>query len=86
MSKFIFLFSIKSNYCCEFDLFYDGFLKEDIAKYQALNTRSNFEIQQRYMWDVISNKAGMFLLMPGVIEGRHAMLFQNEMKITEEFI
>lgn len=76
LSKFIFLFSIKSrlgctdisvlqeilseknynNYCCEFDLFYDSFLKEDIAKYQALNTRSNFEIQQRYMWPVISNK------------------------------
>lgn len=76
MSKFIFLFNVKSRlgctdisvlqeilrgknynrYCCEFDLFYDSFLKEDMAAYRALNTRPNFEIQQQYMWPVISNK------------------------------
>lgn len=76
MSRFIFMFAIKSRvgctdisvlrevlgeinynrYCAEFDLFGESFLKEDIAKYQAMNSRPNFQIQEQYMWPIISSK------------------------------
>lgn len=76
MSKFIFMFAIKSQagctdmaalrevlgeinynrYCAEFDLFDESFLIEDIAKYQAMNVRPNFRIQEQYMWPIISSK------------------------------
>ncbi len=76
LSKFIFLFAIKSRvgcidlsvlrevlgeinynkYCAEFDLFRESFLMEDVAKYQTMNVRPNFQIQEQYMWPVISSK------------------------------
>ncbi len=45
-----------NDYCLEYGLFYDSFLKEDIARYEALNRRPNFNIQKQYMWPVINNK------------------------------
>lgn len=45
-----------TRYCAEFDLFSESFLMEDIAKYQAMNERPNFQIQERYMWPIISSK------------------------------
>lgn len=45
-----------TDYCCKFNLFYDSFLKKDIAKYQDLNRRPTFEIQEQYMWPVIDCK------------------------------
>ena len=76
MSKFIFLYGVKSrtgcmersiikeilqernysNYCAEFGLLDDSFLNADIAKYQKMNRRTNFAIQDQYMWPVIKDK------------------------------
>lgn len=45
-----------TQYCAEFGLLENTFIKEDIDKYQGMNERSNFDIQERYMWPIIKDK------------------------------
>ena len=45
-----------TNYCAEFGLLEGTFIDEDIVKYQALNNRENFSIQERYMWPIVKDK------------------------------
>lgn len=44
------------NYCAEFSLIEDSFLKRDAEEYQKRNNRSSFDIQEKYMWPVIGEK------------------------------
>lgn len=43
-------------YCAEFGLLNNTFINNDIIRYQELNARKNFAIQERYMWPIISDK------------------------------
>lgn len=45
-----------TNYCAEFGILDDTFLDEDAKKYQELNVRPSFEIQDQYMWPIINDK------------------------------
>jgi hypothetical protein len=45
-----------TNYCSEFRLFDDSFIKEDAEKYSVLNKRKNFEIHRDNMWPMIGEK------------------------------
>lgn len=45
-----------TNYCAEFGLLEDTFIKQDVDKYQSLNKRPNFDIQEQYMWPVVKDK------------------------------
>lgn len=45
-----------TNYCAEFQLYEDTFLDEDIVKYQEMNKRFNFRIQEQYSWPVVGDK------------------------------
>lgn len=45
-----------TNYCVEFGLFKDSFFNKDAQEYQKLNRRSNFIIQEQYIWPVIGDK------------------------------
>jgi predicted SAM-dependent methyltransferase len=45
-----------TNYCAEFNLFDDTFIKEDAEKYSNLNKRDNFGITSKYMWPIIKDK------------------------------
>lgn len=43
-------------YCSEFGFFKGSFIETDKNIYQTLNNRKNFEIQDKYMWPVLSDK------------------------------
>lgn len=43
-------------YCGEFGLTDDTFIKSDADRYQCLNQRPNFAIQEKYMWPIIGDK------------------------------
>ena len=43
-------------YCREFGLLEETFIKADAKRYSELNLRSNFEIEQEYMWPVLEEK------------------------------
>lgn len=43
-------------YCVEFGLLNGTFLDNDKRKYQTLNKRNSFDIQDKYMWPIISDK------------------------------
>lgn len=45
-----------TNYCAEFGLVENTFLYTDAKKYQELNKRPNFAIQERYMWPILKEK------------------------------
>lgn len=45
-----------TKYCHEFGLTGDTFIDDDIAKYNQLNRRSSFAIQDQYMWPVLYDK------------------------------
>ncbi|MDE7324008.1 MAG: DUF268 domain-containing protein [Lachnospiraceae bacterium] len=43
-------------YCAEFGIIDQTFVKSDAEEYQMLNRRSNFAIQEQYMWPIIVDK------------------------------
>ena len=45
-----------TNYCAEFGLLENTFLHTDAKKYQELNKRPNFAIQERYIWPILKEK------------------------------
>ena len=45
-----------TNYCAEFGLLDETFFYTDITEYQKSNKRINFDINERYMWPIISDK------------------------------
>ena len=45
-----------TQYCAEFGILDDSFLNRDARKYQELNKRRNFEIQEQYMWPILKDK------------------------------
>ncbi|MEY8322746.1 DUF268 domain-containing protein [Lachnospiraceae bacterium 54-11] len=47
------------DYCVRFGLFDNTFVNEDASKYENLNKRPNFKIQEQYMWPVITDKYDM---------------------------
>lgn len=44
------------DYCREFNIDASSFVKEDGEKYEKLNKRERFRIQEQYMWPVITDK------------------------------
>lgn len=51
-----------TNYCAELGEYEGTFFEEDMETYQNLNKRKNFDIQQEYLWPIVSDKyadAGM---------------------------
>ena len=48
-----------TNYCGEFGLTEYTFIEEDKKKYDELNTRDSFRIQEQYMWPIIQDKYDM---------------------------
>ena len=54
--KEIFLDKNFTNYCVEYGLLENTFLYEDIEKYERLNKRTNFEIKEKSLWPIISDK------------------------------
>lgn len=47
-----------AQYCSEFGLMEDTFVKEDLGIYNQLNQRPGFAIKDQYMWPVIMDKYG----------------------------
>lgn len=45
-----------SEYCVEYGIWNDLFIKNDIKKYSELNKRKNFEIQDKYLWPIVTDK------------------------------
>lgn len=45
-----------TKYCYEFRITEGTFIEDDIAKYNALNRRPSFAIQDQYMWSVLYDK------------------------------
>lgn len=45
-----------TRYCYEYNLMDDTFVKNDIVKYNELNRRSSFAIQDQYVWPVIYDR------------------------------
>lgn len=45
-----------TDYCTEFGLTEKSFYAADAKMYQSLNTRKNFDIQERYLWPIIKEK------------------------------
>lgn len=43
-------------YCKEFGLIEDTFFKDDVDTYLKLNRRSNFSIQEKYVWPIVTDK------------------------------
>lgn len=48
-----------ANYCGEFRLIERSFIKDDIKTYTEMNQRSNFEINETYLWPIIWEKYAM---------------------------
>ena len=44
------------NYCVRFGIFENTFVNDDALKYNKLNIRPNFAIQDQYMWPIITEK------------------------------
>ena len=44
------------NYCLKFGFLENTFVSTDAKMYQKLNKRPNFDIQNQYMWSIISDK------------------------------
>lgn len=44
------------NYCGEFSLIEDSFIKDDARAYAEINKRSSFAIKEEYLWPVIRDK------------------------------
>ncbi len=47
-----------TNYCAELGEWQGTFFERDMEKYRRLNKRKNFEIQEEYLWPVVSDKYG----------------------------
>lgn len=45
-----------TNYCAELGEYRETFFDHDLDKYRSLNKRKNFDIQEKYLWPVISDK------------------------------
>lgn len=45
-----------TQYCAEFGMTDGAFFSADIAKYNQMNPRINFEIKEEYLWPIISDK------------------------------
>ena len=45
-----------TRYCVEFNLTEDTFLEKDILKYNELNSRPSFAIQEQYMWPILYDR------------------------------
>lgn len=45
-----------TDYCGHFNLIKDTFFNQDMTKYNSLNTRKDFEIQEQWLWPVIGEK------------------------------
>jgi len=58
MLKKILLEKNYTRYCYEFSLTDGTFIEDDIVKYNALNRRPSFAIQERYMWPVLYDRYG----------------------------
>lgn len=48
-----------TNYCGEFGITENSFFEDDRKRYNNLNTRENFTIQEKYLWPVIKDKYAM---------------------------
>lgn len=44
------------HYCREFTVLHNTFVDEDALEYRRKNSRPNFDIQERYMWPIITDK------------------------------
>ena len=45
-----------TNYCAEYSLMEASFFQKDKQRYEALNTRENFRIEERFTWPIIKDK------------------------------
>lgn len=48
-----------TNFCSEFGLIEDTFFENDVRKYSDLNSRTNFSINEKYMWPIVTDKYAM---------------------------
>lgn len=45
-----------TNYCAELGEYQETFYEQDLDKYRSLNKRKNFDIQEDYLWPIVSDK------------------------------
>ncbi len=45
-----------TNYCAEYSLMEASFFQKDKERYEALNTREHFQIEEHFMWPIIKDK------------------------------